>query len=326
LPPGQLAQVLQQVAPLAVGDDVILGPGGYDDVGAVRSSDDGRITLHTVDFFPPVVDDAFAYGAIAAANSLSDLYASGGKPSVVLNLAGFPKEWGSDVIEQVFAGAVHVVKQSGAKWIGGHSVQSAEPLYGFACFGECDESELIGNEGAQPGDLLFITKQLGAGSITTGVKRSVAAQEFIDAAVAGMMRLNDSASLAMKAADVKTATDITGFGLMGHAFNIARASKVSLKFDHSKLPFYNGALELAQQGVYSGASKRGREIYGPNVEIAADVPQAVSDICFDAETSGGILVCVQPDKASDFCNALGDEDLQSCVGEVVAGEAKILLN
>ena len=316
---------MQQVAPLAVGDDVVVGPSGYDDVGAVRSSVPGKVTLHTVDFFPPVVDDAFAYGAIAAANSLSDIYASGGEPSVVLNLAGFPKDWGSDVLEQVFAGAVQVIKQSGAKWVGGHSVQSAEPLYGFACFGECDESDLITNDGAEVGDLLFLTKPLGAGSITTGVKRDVADQQHVDAAVAGMMRLNDTAARAMKAAEVKAATDITGFGLIGHAFNIARASKVVLQFNAAEIPFYDGALALAEQGVISGASSRGRDIYGPNVTIGADVPAAIADICFDAETSGGVLVCVNAARVEAFRKGLGEDDLFVQVGEVLAGEAGILL-
>jgi len=315
---------LRQVAPLADSADVVAGPTGYDDVGAVRRGD-GRVTLHTVDFFPPVVDDAFAYGAIAAANSLSDIYASGGVPSVVLNLAGFPVEWGAEVLEEVFAGAVHVVKKSGALWVGGHSVQSAEPLYGFACFGECDENELITNDGAQAGDLLFLTKPLGAGSITTSVKRDIANQAHVDDAVAGMMRLNDTAAIAMKAAQVTTATDITGFGLMGHAFNIARSSNVVLRFDASALPFYEGALELAGAGVCSGASSRGRDIYGPNVTIGQDVADAVSDICFDAETSGGVLVCVKPPQVAAFKSSLGLEDMFVQVGEVVAGEAGIVL-
>ncbi|MBC8371944.1 MAG: selenide, water dikinase SelD, partial [Planctomycetes bacterium] len=242
---------MQQVAPLAVGDDVVVGPSGYDDVGAVRSGVPGKVTLHTVDFFPPVVDDAFAYGAIAAANSLSDIYASGGAPSVVLNLAGFPKDWGSDVLKQVFAGAVQVIKQSGAKWVGGHSVQSADPLYGFACFGECDESDLITNDGAEVGDLLFLTKPLGAGSITTGVKRDVADQQHVDAAVAGMMRLNDTAARAVKKAEDKEATDNTRFGLIGHAFYNSRASNVGLRFSASALPLYGGARRFAYLGGLS---------------------------------------------------------------------------
>ena len=303
----------------------MVGPSGYDDVGAVRSGVPGKVTLHTVDFFPPVVDDAFAYGAIAAANSLSDIYASGGAPSVVLNLAGFPKDWGADVLEQVFAGAVQVVKQSGAKWVGGHSVQSAEPLYGFACFGECDESDLIANDGAEVGDLLFLTKPLGAGSITTGVKRDVADQQHVDAAVAGMMRLNDTAAFAMKAADVKAATDITGFGLIGHAFNIARASNVELRFSASAIPLYGGALDLAKQGVISGASSRGRDVYGPNATIHSDVPQELADICFDAETSGGLLVCVHPGKVAAFGESLGAHDLFVQIGEVVSGSSRVSL-
>ena len=303
----------------------MVGPSGYDDVGAVRSGVLGKVTLHTVDFFPPVVDDAFAYGAIAAANSLSDIYASGGVPSVVLNLAGFPKDWGADVLEQVFAGAVQVVKQSGAKWVGGHSVQSAEPMYGFACFGECDESDLITNAGAEVGDLLFLTKPLGAGSITTSVKRDVADQQHVDAAVGGMMRLNDTAARAMKAAEVKTGTDITGFGLIGHAFNIARASNVELRFSANAIPLYDGALDLAKQGVISGASSRGRDVYGPDATIHSDVPEELTDICFDAETSGGLLVCVHRGKVDAFRESLGEHDLFAQIGEVVAGGSRVSL-
>jgi selenide,water dikinase len=184
---------------------------------------------------------------------------------------------------------------------------------------------LITNDGAEVGDLLFLTKPLGAGSITTGVKRDVAKKIDVDSAVAGMIRLNDTAARAMKAAEVKAATDITGFGLIGHAFNIARASNVELRFSASAIPLYDGALDLAKQGVISGASSRGRDIYGPNATINADVPQELADICFDAETSGGLLVCVHPDNVDAFSGSLGAHDLFVQIGEVVAGSSRVSL-
>jgi selenide,water dikinase len=324
LPPGQLAQVLRQVEPLTQSDNLLAGPSGYDDVGAVRH-ENGRVSLHTVDFFPPVVDDAFAYGAIAAANSLSDIYASGGEASIVLNLAGFPKDWGEDVLEQIFAGASKVVAESGALWVGGHTVSSAEPLYGFACYGECKEPELVSNKGAQPGDLLFLTKPLGAGSITTGVKREKASEGVIAAAVAGMSRLNRDTARAMRKAGISTATDITGFGLMGHASNIARASKVNLHIESARLPFYEGAVELASEGVFSGASKRGRETYDKHVNVASGALPAAVDICFDAETSGGLLMCIPPEKVSEMQLAMSPDDLFEQVGEVRNGESLVIL-
>lgn len=280
--------------------------------------------LFTVDFFPPVVDDPAAFGAIAAANSLSDIYACGGEPRVVLNIAGFPADWGDETLTPIFDGAVATVRESGAIWVGGHTVRSEEPLFGFAVYGEASEDQLVTQAGCRPGDRLYLTKPLGAGSITTGVKRGKVSPEQEAAAVAGMARLNKPGLTAMRAAGVKAATDITGFGLFGHAMNMANASGVTLDLRAVGLPLYDGAAELAADGIFSGAANRGRENLGDRVEISTEVPEWLASLCFDAETSGGLLVAVPEDGVAAFESNLA-EDPPAFVGEVLAGEAKVRL-
>jgi selenide, water dikinase len=286
---------------------------------------DGKVRLYTVDFFPPVVDDPAAYGAIAAANSLSDIYACGGHPSVVLNLAGFPDDWGDETLHPIFDAAVEKVREAGAIWVGGHSVRSQEPLFGFAIFAEVEEKDLIIQKNAKPGDLLYLTKPLGGGSITTGIKKGKVSTAQEQAAVKIMGHLNRQALLAMRAAGVKAATDITGFGLLGHATNMARAADVTLDLRAVALPLFDGAAELAAEGIYSGAANRGREGLADYVEVAAGVPDWMSSLCFDAETSGGILACVPADQAAIFVDTMGD-DRPALVGEVRAGPAKVVLS
>jgi selenide, water dikinase len=302
---------------------LIVGPEGFDDAGIVRA-DDGRMQLFTVDFFPPVVDDPAAFGAIAAANSLSDIYACGGEPRVVLNIAGFPADWDSDTLEPIFDAAVAKVRESGAIWVGGHTVRSQEPLFGFAVYGEAAEDQLITQAGCRAGDRLYLTKSLGAGSINTGVKRGLVSAAHEAAAVAGMSRLNKSGLRAMRAAGVRAATDITGFGLLGHAYNMAKASQLTLELRAVGLPLYDGAADLAAQGVFSGAANRGREGLGDRVRVSSEVPEWLSSLCFDAETSGGLLVAVPEDKAAIFEQELADEP-PAFVGVVLAGEAIVSL-
>lgn len=316
---------MRVIAPAAQSPDLLAGPDAFDDVGAVRQAN-GRVGLHSVDFFPPVVDDAEAYGAIAAANSLSDIYASGGAPSVVLNLAGFPREWGDDILHPIFKGAVEVVMESGALWVGGHSVLVEEPLFGFSVYGEVAEEHVITNNAAKVGDRLALTKPLGAGTITTGAQRDVVAQEHIDAAVVLMRRLNNKGADAMRAAGVKAATDITGFGLLGHAGNIARASNVQMHFDSSKLPLMSGVEAYAKDGVFSGGSAKGRVTLESMVTIGEEVPEWLSSIGFDAETSGGLLVCVPAGRCDDFESAMPADQPFAWVGEVRAGDAQVVLS
>jgi selenide,water dikinase len=323
-----LGQVLRRVAPAAVSPDLLAGFQHYDDAGAVRLAP-GRVGLYTVDFFPPVVDDPRAYGAIAAANSISDIYACGGEAKVVLNLAGFPEEWGEDILGPLFEGAVEKVMEAGALWVGGHSVRSKEPLFGFAVFGEVSESQRVGHEHARPGDILILTKPLGAGSITTGVKKDKTKPEDAAAAVAIMSRLNRPAARAMRESGVRAATDITGFGLLGHASNLAQASGVRLQLRAGSLPLYAGAADLAQRGILSGGSARGRAALDGKVAIGAKVPEWLANIAFDAETSGGILACVPATALGRFRQAYVAAGGQSAeaveVGEILGGPPGVVL-
>ncbi len=312
------------MAPAAVSPDLLAGFQHFDDAGAVRLAP-GRIGLYTVDFFPPVLDDARAYGAIAAANALSDIYACGGEAKVVLNLAGFPEEWGEDVLGPIFDGAVEKVVEAGALWVGGHSVRANEPLFGFAVFGEVAEGERISHEGARPGDRLFLTKPIGAGSITTGVKKGKTLAADAEAAAQVMARLNRRAAQAMRGAGVQAATDVTGFGLLGHAANLARGSNVGLQLRAARLPLYAGAAALAQRGVFSGGAARGRENLRDLVTLGAEVPEWLSGIAFDAETSGGILACVPAERAAAFVAAFPAHEAPVEVGEVLSGPAQVRL-
>lgn len=278
------------------------------------------VGLHTVDFFPPVVDDAAAYGAIAAANSLSDIYAAGGTAKVVLNLAGFPAEWGDDILQPLFAAAVEKVQEAGALWVGGHSVRSAEPLFGFAIYGEVAEEDLITNSAARAGDRLFLSKPVGSGCINTGVKRRLSLPHEVEAAVEGMSQLSLEVAKAMRVAKVRAATDITGFGLLGHAANIGRASSVRLQLQADRLPLYPGAQRLAEDGVFSGAAARGAENLAAEVQVAAGVPEWLAKIGFDAETSGGLLMCVAEDQVSTLLKAIPSGHSVVEVGQVVDGD------
>jgi len=272
-----------------------------------------------------VVDDAGAYGAIAAANSLSDIYAMGGEATAVLNLAGFPEDWDASVTEPLFAAAAAKVIESGALWVGGHTVRAAEPLFGFAVFGEVAEEHLVTNQGAEAGDLLYLTKPLGSGSITTGVKQGRVSEEHAAAAQRGMAHLNRRGAAAMRAAGVRAGTDVTGFGLFGHAGNLARGSAVRLVFRAVALPLYDGAGELAADGVYSGASKRGRASMGDLVTVEAGAPEWLAGLCYDAETSGGLLVCVPPEQQAAFLGAFEQDPAPVLVGEVEAGPPGVVL-
>lgn len=281
--------------------------------------------LFSIDFFPPVLDDPGDYGAVAAANSLSDIYAMGGEAAVVLNLAGLPEDWGPEITAPLFRRAAGKVQEAGALWVGGHTVRSAEPLFGFAVFGEVAEDQLVTNRGAAPGDLLYLTKPLGAGSLTTGVKQRRARPEHVAAAADWMARLNRPAAVAMRAAGVKAATDVTGFGLFGHAANLARGSKVALAFKAVGLPIYEGAAELAAEGVLSGSSRRSRKNLAGLVETEGSAPPWLADLCYDAETSGGVLAAVPEAAQAAFLEAFSDGPAPFLVGEVQPSPPRVRL-
>jgi selenide,water dikinase len=289
--------------------DVLLGPEGYDDAGVILVAP-GLAMVQTVDFFPPVVDDPRHYGRIAAANSLSDVYAKGGVPISVLQIVGFPKDQVPlSVLREILDGAAEVVREAGAAVLGGHSVVDAEIKFGMAVTGRIDPAKIVTNAAARPGDVVYLTKPLGMGSITTAAKKGKVAAASLEEACRVMGTLNKAASEAMLAAGVHAATDITGFGLLGHSASVARQSGVTIEFEAAALPLFPGALDLAAKGILSGGSARTREVLGGEVAFAATVAKPLQDLVLDAETSGGLLIVLPPANAARLETELRRRDV-----------------
>jgi selenide,water dikinase len=274
--------------------NLIVGADSFSDAGVYRLRDDLYIA-QTVDFFPPLVDDPYQFGQIAAANSLSDVYAMGGRPVTALNLVCFPdKDAELSVLHAILAGGAERVLAAGAVVVGGHSLRDAEIKFGLAVTGVVDPSQLITNAAARPGDLLVLTKPLGTGFITTAAKAGGASPESVAAAVTSMIQLNRTASEAARACGVRAATDITGFGLAGHAAELAAASQVSVALYVSALPELPQALDMWRQGFRTRASKSNREFLEPVMQIADGVDREHLELAFDPQTSGGLLLAVAP--------------------------------
>jgi selenide,water dikinase len=326
MPQGQLAQVLRDV--LRPADErLIVGPDSIDDAGVVLLGEAEGLPrgssialVQTVDYFPPVVDDPYLYGAITAANSLSDVYAMGGRAFSVLNLAGFPKGFPEEWIIEIFRGGFDKVAEAGAIVAGGHTVVCPEATFGFAVTGIVELSKLTANSGAQVGDRLYLTKSLGMGTLTTAAKFGKIGWSELRPAAEQMATLNDRAAAAMNAVRTHACTDITGFGLAGHAHNIGQASGVTLRIELERVPLFPGALALAQSGNSSGAAKRGRAGLEHSVESGSGLDEALLRLAFDAETSGGLLIVVPEDQAAALERELAARDqLVAPIGEVCEG-------
>jgi len=294
---------------------MIVGPESFDDAGVVVLGEreglpaGARVALvQTVDFFPPVVDDPRYYGAIAAANSLSDVYAMGGRPFTALSLAGFPRGFPTEWRAEILRGGYEKIRESGALLCGGHTVES-EVQFGYSVTGLVDPARVATNAGARAGDVAYLTKALGMGCMTTAAKQRKIEWADLEPAARQMATLNDRACEAMNAVGAHACTDITGFGLVGHAWNVARASDLCFEVDVARTPLFPGALELAQRGIFSGASKRGRTTLGADVEIARGLEEARVGLLFDAETSGGLLIVIPEDSGDALERELRARDL-----------------
>ncbi|MEM9799918.1 MAG: selenide, water dikinase SelD [Planctomycetota bacterium] len=315
MPMGQLTHVLRG---LQQSDDprLIVGPQTVDDAGVVVvGSGDGLpdgvevALVQTVDYFPPVLDDPYLYGAVAAANSLSDVYAMGGRPLSALNLAGFPKGFSEEWIGEIFRGGFEKVAESGAVIAGGHTVESPEPQFGFAVTGLVDRADLTANAGAKPGDVAYLTKSLGMGAMTTAGKYQKVPDEAVREAALQMATLNDRAAAAMNATGVNACTDVTGFGLVGHSSNISRASGVTFVFELGAVPIFPGARDLSAKGVVSGGVGRGKAALAGRVQAADGLDPALVDLAYDAETSGGLLIVLPEDRAPKLEDELAARDV-----------------
>ncbi len=277
---------------------MLAGHRGFEDAGIFRV-DSERALVQTVDFFPPVVDDPRWFGRIAAANALSDVYAMGGKPLTAMNLVGWPKDLDLEILGEILAGGLEKVQEAGAALCGGHSVTDQEIKFGLSVTGIVRPDRFWPNSGAQAGDVLLLTKPLGMGPIATAIKRQRCEGVDVGAAMAQMATLNKAAMEAVLDLEVHAATDVTGFGLLGHACEMAEGAQLALDLWARALPVFPGALELVRSGVTSGGCSRGKQHFGPRVALAGAVDAALSDLCFDAETSGGLLLALPQASASE---------------------------
>ncbi len=294
--------MLAPLAAVAAPAALLVGLHTSDDAAVYRLTDDLAI-VQTVDFFAPVVDDAYDYGAIAAANAMSDIYAMGGTVTFALNVAAWPEGLSPALLTRVFQGGADAMAAVGAVIAGGHTIRDAEPKYGLCVTGTVHPQRIITKAAARPGDILVLTKPLGTGAITTAAKNEQADPAHLAVAVASMKRLNDVASRCGVAAGVRAGTDITGFGLLGHADEIAAKSGVGLTIDAAALPWLDGAREYAARGVRTGGNGRNQAYFAPRVTFAESVPDDLRTLLWESETSGGLLLCVAPDEVDAFLDA-----------------------
>jgi selenide, water dikinase len=314
----ELRGVMERVSP-ATNARVLVGYGDSDDAGVYLVREDLAL-VQTVDFFPPIVDDPYDFGRIAATNALSDVYAMGGQPLSALNIVAFPEDLDLAILAQILEGGAAVARDAGVAIVGGHTIKDAEPKYGMAVTGTVDPQRIVTNAGARPGDALVLTKPLGTGILTTALRRNAIAPGDLAEAVAWMTTLNAAAAAAMLAAGANAATDITGFGLLGHAENITRASNVRFIIEAAAVPFMSRVLELIGAGIVPGGTRHNSETHATFTEFAPSTAREVRLALSDAQTSGGLLISIAADRLPVLVRECNDRDvLAAVVGEVREG-------
>lgn len=274
--------------------------------------------VQTVDFFPPIVDDPYYFGQIAAANALSDVFAMGGRPLTALNIIGFPLgSMPTSVFTEILKGGSEKIEESGAVVVGGHSIKDSELKYGVAITGLVDPRRVVSNAGARPGDKLFLTKPLGTGLITTGIKRNAVDEELIETVITQMAALNKTAADLMLAHDVHAATDITGYGLLGHAYEMAAASGVTIRIFAESLPLLPRVRELVERQMIPAGAGDNREYMTGKAHVADSLDKRLAAVLFDPQTSGGLFIAIPSDRADEFSQALAKNGLpEKVVGAV----------
>ena len=285
----------------------MLGFHGSDDAAVVKLSD-GKLLVQTVDFFTPVVDSPYDFGQIAAANSLSDIYAMGAEPLFALNITGFPiNELPKAMLTEILQGGADKANEAGIPIVGGHSVDDKEPKYGLVVTGEVQESEMWKNSGARPGDSLVLTKPLGTGIIATAIKKGLVSDKIINVAVKNMSMLNKKAADGLKPFDIHAVTDVTGFGLLGHLAEICKGSKVSSEIYFSELDFLPSVDDLAESGIIPGGTRRNFEYLINDIEFDSRLSNTQRYLTCDAQTSGGLLIALKPEDAKIFVDSIYPE-------------------
>ena len=320
--PEALAQVLrplQGLFPASQYPELLVGLEISDDAAVYRLTADVAIIL-TLDFFTPVVDDPYDYGAVAAANALSDVYAMGGQAAVALNICGFPSDLPSEIVTEILRGGAEKVREAGGVLAGGHTIADNEPKYGLAVMGLVHPDKILTKGGARPGDLLVLTKPLGVGIITTALKSGVADTGHVGPAVASMKKLNRRAAQLFQEIGVHACTDITGFALLGHGHEMAERSGARFIFQLDRIPFLDGAKQYAEDWLFPGGTCRNQQAYGRWVHFAPAIPEEMQQLLFTPETSGGLLAAVVPDKVDFLVDLFGGEEDVWVIGEVADGE------
>ena len=310
---------LQNLFPAGDYPDLLVGLDDPDDA-AVWRLDDARALVVTTDFFTPVVDDPYDYGAIAAANAFSDVYAMGGRPFLGLNIAALPPDLPVEISAEILRGGAEKAREAGVALVGGHTVQDKEPKYGLVVLGFVHPDRLISKSGARPGDTLVLTKPLGFGTVTTALKRELADPQDVAEAVDWMKRLNKTAAELASAFEVRGGTDVTGFSLLGHGAEVAHASGVRLRFEFSKVPLTRGARRYADQWIFPGGSADNKLFYSDQVSFDSRLDEASQMLLFDAQTSGGLLLALPPEKLAGFLSRAAEiEQPVWVVGKVLPG-------
>jgi selenide, water dikinase len=321
--PETLAQVLRPLQNLFRAQDypnVLVGLEISDDAAVYKITEEVAV-IQTLDFFTPVVDNAYDYGAIAAANAMSDVYAMGGQVTLALNICGFPPNLPAEIISEILRGGAEKVQEAGGVLAGGHTVNDSEPKYGLAVMGLIHPDCILTKGGARPGDLLVLTKPLGTGIIATAAKGDAADPVHVSAAVVSMKKLNRQAAQFVQQAGVHACTDITGFGFLGHGYEMAEKSNTRLHFRLDLFPFLDGAVRYAEEWLFPGGACRNQQCYEQYVDFAQAVPPEMRQLLFTPETSGGLLVAVPPESLEKLA-ALFNDAGQLCrtIGEATEGQ------
>ncbi|HBR17514.1 MAG TPA: selenide, water dikinase SelD [Deltaproteobacteria bacterium] len=319
-----LAQVLRQL-PEVTDKNLLVGAEHADDAGVYKLTDDIAV-VNTLDFFPPIIDDPYTFGQIAAANALSDVYAMGGVPRLAMNIVAFPASLDLSILQEIIKGSTDKLKEAGVILVGGHSIEDKEIKYGLSVTGLVHPQKIITNAGAKPRDKLILTKPIGVGVITTALKNGKAKPEDAQDAIESMKALNDEASRIMQEVGVNACTDITGFGLIGHAMEMAEASRtgvppvnIALIFNIKNIPFFPKALELVKKSAnHPKTIKSNREYLSSNVKMSDEITPEQVNLLYDPQTSGGLLISVSPEKSQKLLEKLSHAKISaSIIGEVV---------
>lgn len=311
LAPRELAQVLSELPPQPLNSNVIVGYENSDDAGVFRLSDDVAL-VQTLDFFTPIADDPETYGRIAAVNALNDVYAMGGNPITALAIVCYPQKEDLKILGEILRGGQLAMNEEGVNVIGGHTIDDAEIKFGYAVTGLIHPGEIITNAAAQPGDALVLSKAIGTGAISTGIKKGIVKPETIEQALKAMTVSAARAAEAMRKAKAHACTDVTGFGLLGHAYEMARASNVSFTIESKRVPLLPEVLELIGQGMLTRGDKNNRAYVGDTIHIAAGITKEMQSALFDPQTAGGLLISIEREKAAALAAEIGG----AVIGEV----------